>query len=555
MIDNSKIYIQYANDIINGRIIACKGIKLACKRMISWFDRDDIYFDYEDVDRKIRIVSRLKHSTGTHSGKSFILLPWQQWCFANIYGWKYKSNNLRVTKNAYILVSRKNGKTALAAAMSIIGAIGDGEDGAEIDFVANNRKQANIGFSHCFNFAESVDPKNMIFKKYRDSIKIPRTKSLIQVLSSDSMGLDGYNSSLTILDEWHAAKDYSLFNVMKSSMGMRSQPLMIVISTAGFLLESYPLYDTVKTCKSILKNELEDDSTFSALYQLDEEDDWKDEDNWIKASPSLGETVSYEYMREQMTMAKNNPSLEVGIKTKNLNMFCQSSEVWLDNDLLKSLSEPIELEQFKFKEDEFFSIYAGIDLASVRDFTAFSIMVPYEGKFYFKTWLFIPEDSVDKSANRELYKQWIRDGYLFTTPGNVTDYDYILEKVLEVNKVLPIEKISYDNWNSTQFAISATEKGLNMSPYSQSLGSFNKPTKEFERLALSKKIVIDDNPVVRWCFSNVELAIDKNTDNVKPTKGQGKAGKIDAVISMIECLGGLLEDDTHSEFFVLDTSK
>jgi phage terminase large subunit-like protein len=183
-------YNEYADDVLSGKIIACEAIKLACKRYKDWFNREDIYFDKDDVEQKIRIVSRLKHTTGQHNGKSFELLPWQQFCVANIFGWKWKKNNLRVTKNVFIMISRKAGKTAFAAAIAILCAIADKENNAEVELVANSRQQAKIAFDITSNFCESCDRRNKIFKRYRDSILIPQTKSKIQILSSDAMGND-----------------------------------------------------------------------------------------------------------------------------------------------------------------------------------------------------------------------------------------------------------------------------------------------------------------------------------------------------------------------------
>ena len=150
---------------------------------------------------------------------------------------------------------------------------------------------------------------------------IPQSKSKIQVLSTDTAGLDGYNCSCGIIDEFHAAKNWDLYNVLVSSQGMREQPLMIVITTAGFLLAPYPCYTMRQTCIDILEGNKTDDSQFAAIYELDPEDDWKEEENWIKAAPSLGQTVFPEYLKEQVQSAINNPALEVGVKTKNFNIF------------------------------------------------------------------------------------------------------------------------------------------------------------------------------------------------------------------------------------------
>lgn len=549
-----KIYIKYAQDIVDGNIAACENIILACKRFLSWFERDDMYFDYADVDQKIRFVAKMKHSTGIHNRQPFILLPWQQWCFASIFGWKWTSNNLRVTENVMMFMARKNGKTATCAAIALVAAVCDKEASPEIEFVANNSQQAAIGFTQTKDYAESLDPKKKIFKRFRSEIRIPPVKGTIKVLASDSMGLDGYNSSLFILDEMHAQRNWDLYNVLRSSQGMRQQPLAIVITTAGFLLNGYPCYEMRQTCTEILRGLKQDDSFFAALYELDEDDDWKDESTWIKANPSLGQTVRYEYLRGQVQQATNNTSLEIGVKTKNFNLFCQSADVWITDTYIQNNSQRIDVSKLIGEY-----AYMGVDLSAISDLTCTSIMFPpnkfreyYPDKYIFKTFVYIPEEAFETSINAELYKQWKRQGYVTMTSGNVVDYDYILLDQKQVMQDTTLQGVYYDSWNATQWAINATNEGLPLEPYSQALGNFNKPTKLFEMLIKSGKVIIDDNPCVRWCFGNVELKTDWN-ENCKPIKSAGdKNKKIDPVISMLEALGGYLNSPHYQpEVFTL----
>lgn len=535
-------YQEYADDVLSGKIKACEAIRLACKRYEDWKNREDIYFDKEDVEQKIRIVSRLKHFTGQHNGKPFELLPWQQFCVANIFGWKWKRNNLRVTRNVFIMISRKAGKTAFAAALGILCAIADKENGSEVELVANSRQQAKIAFDITSNFCESVDKKKRIFKRYRDSILIPKTKSKIQILSSDAMGNDGYNSSCFVLDEFHAAKSWDLYNVMKSSQGMRQQPLAIIITTAGFLLNGYPCYEHRLNCIDILKGNKVDDTQFSAIYELDEGDDWEDEENWIKCAPSLGQTVSYDYLREQIVAAKNNSALETGVRTKNFNQFCQTKEVWIPDNYLTNTFDTVKLEDL-YDED----CYMGVDLSAISDLTAISILFPpneerkvHPDKFIFKNIIYVPESSIDESVNGDLYKLWRRQKYVKVTSGNVVDYDEILRDQLDIYNKTYLLAIGYDSWNATQWAINATSEGLPLYPYSQAVGNFNRPTKYFEMLIREGKVVIDYNPCVRWCFNNVELKFDYN-DNCKPVKSGGNQDhKIDPIIAMVQALGTYL---------------
>lgn len=546
-IDESKLYNKYAIDVVEGKIVACQAIILACKRYISWFERDDIYFDYEEVDKKIKFISLMKHSTGQHNGKPFILLPWQSWCVGSIFGWKYKDTGLRVTNSVFIMISRKAGKTAFAAALGLCCAIADKENNAEIELVANSRQQANIAFKMCYNFAESLDPKKKSIRRKRSIIEIPKTKSSIQVLSSDAMGNDGYNSSCFILDEMHAAKNWDLYNVMKSSQGMRQQPLAIVITTAGFLLAGYPCYEYRETCLEILKGLKTDDSQFAAIYELDEGDDWQDEKNWLKCAPSLGQTVTYKYLRDQVQSAINIPSQEVGVKTKNFNLFCQSSDVWLPDKLIADNMAHIDIAKLQNE-----TCYMGVDLSAVSDLTCTSVMWPpnknrsyYPDKYIFKTIAYLPEDQLELSINKNIYQNAKIKNAIQITPGNVVDYDYILEDQIAINNSMDLMVCAYDQWNSTQWALSAERAGINLGAFSQSLGSFNKPTKDFERLLKQGNVIIDDNIITRWCFQNVVLKYDWN-DNLKPTK-ETYPQKIDAVIAMLEALGAYISDVNNAD--------
>jgi len=540
---NIRGYVDYVKGVLDGSIVACELIRLACQRTIDFDNRNDMYFDVDDVDSRISFIWKLKHSTGQHYGKHFELLPWQSWLIASIFGWKWKDTGFRVTRNVFLMISRKSGKTAIAAAIALAALIGDKEHDQEIDLVANSAKQASIAFNHIYNFASSIDPKQLVFKRYRSEIRVPMLLSKIQVLSSDSMGLDGYNSSVVLFDEAHAQKDWGLYNVMKSSQGARQQPLMITLTTAGFLVgSSYPCYSMWETCKSILYGEKEDLNYFAAIYQLDPDDEWDDENVWIKCSPSLGQTVFKSFIQDEISAAKNNSALENGVRTKTLNEWRQSENTWLQYDLLKSHMKPLSVDDIANLPNVSYG-YVGVDLSAISDLTALSLMVESNGTFYFKTWLFLPEESLQGGVNAGKYREWARMKYIDVTPGNVQDYDYILNKIIKIDKIIPLASIAYDTWNAIQFAVNATNMGLPMMPYSQALGNFNRPTKSWEMLLKSNRVVMDYNPAVLWCFMSATLKSDFN-DNVKPIKADQHNGKIDAVIAMLEALGGYYLDNS-----------
>ena len=550
-IDNSKKYIKYAEDVLSGKIVAGKYIKLACKRYIDWFSREDVYFDYDDVDTKIRLIELLKLQEGGY----FVLLPYQAWIISAIFGFYYKGDDrIRVINNVLLLTARKSGKSTFASAIAIAMAIADKEKSPEIAFIANSAKQASLLFKYCSRLCNSIDPNKQVFKRMRSDIRIPRVDGQITILSSDTSKLDGRSDSLFIEDEGHEAKTFEIWNVLKTGQGARKNPLAISISTAGFNIGMmYPLYNQWDYNCKILNGEYEDDTWFAAIYQLDEGDDWQDENVWIKANPSLGTTVSYKYMRDQIRSAIQTPSNEVSIKTKNLNMWCQSADVWIPDRYIDSVSDDVKLEDFK---DE--SCYTGVDLSATSDLTSFSILFPpnpdrekWPDKFVFKSFVYIPQEALDTSINADMYKTFKRQKQALVTSGNVVDYDYILSHIMKNTNNLYLLGVYYDQWNSTQFAINAEQEGLPMNPYSQSIGNFNKPTKFLEMLIKSNRCIIDRNVCVKWCFGNVELKFDHN-DNCKPMKAQNdKNRKIDPVISMCEALGGYLDNTNYSDGEVL----
>lgn len=539
-----KGYYQYAADVQEGKVVVGEYIKLAVDRFYSLFERDDIEFREDRADTAIEFIALLKHYTGRHAGKSFTLLPWQEFAVANIYGFYKKGEDgdwNRLISFVYIEMARKNGKSAFAAALCLYHLIGDGEPAAEVYLAANSKDQAKVSFKMCRNFVSGLDPKHKYLESFRDQINFDKTLSFLKVLAADSSKLDGPNPSMFLLDEYHAAKNSGLKDVLQSGQGMRDDPMGVIITTAGFD-KLGPCYQFREMCTEVLKGLKEDDTLFALIYSLDEGDDWKDERTWAKSNPNLGVTVKPKYIREQVQKAINSPSEEVGIKTKNINMWCDAETVWIPDHYLLNASENIDFERFRDME-----CYVGIDLSSTSDLTCAGFMIPTEDKLYFKVKYYLPEMALQEKRFKELYGEWRRQKLITITPGNVTDYDYILNDLMDIGKIVDIRKIAYDSWNATQFVINATDAGLPMEEYSQALGNFNRPTKEMERLLLSGRAGIDNNVINRHCFRNVVMARDRN-GNVKPSK-QFEEKKIDGVIAMLEALGIYLISPRYGNFY------
>lgn len=534
--DSLQKYKQYAEDIVNDKMVSCRYIKLAAQRYLSWFEREDIQFRPDKADHVVNFIEKLKHFQQPFAGKPFILEQWQKWFLYGIYGWYYTDTDDRVIKHIILDCGRKTGKSMLAAAMSLYAMI-EGGSGIECDIVANTRAQAKILFDMCAAISKRMDPKRKHLRQTINRIKFDRKESFIQVLASEAASLDGYGSYFYVEDEFHAATDTKLFDVLASSQGARHNPLSFICTTAGYNLTG-PYYTEIrKGLIDMLEGVIENDSLFGLIYTLDEGDDYHDPAVWKKANPNLGVTVGESYIRDRIENIKTNPLSEIDVITKTMNQWVQSKETWITDETVMKSFEKLDLNKLKGE-----LAFGGIDLASVSDETAVNIMFPpnpyreyYPDKYIFYSRAYLPEDALVNSPNADFYKKAKMAGHLYTTPGNVTDYDFILRDLIDFNNDYVLEKVAYDAYNSSQFVINAQDSGVMMEPFAQGLGSFNRATKEFERLILSGKVVIDGNVVTRWNFANVVIKEDNNF-NTKPIKSN-KQQKIDIVIAMLQSLG------------------
>jgi len=533
-----KTYIKYAQDVLSGEQVAGEYIYLSCKKFFELFDREDIEFRYEEVDKFINFCSKLKHYSGKCAGKYFKLEPWQQWVSAYIFGFYYKESGLRVVNKVLLSMARKQGKSFFMAAIAIYELIIDGGPAAQCLNVASNVAQANLLFDMEKELCYSLDPSKKRFRLMRDTIKYPNKKSYSKVLPSDSNNLDGSSPSCFILDEAHAQKDSKLYDVLRSGQGFVTNPIAIVCSTSGFLLTGF-LKVYRDTCIDILKGLKEDDNQASFIYELDEDDEWDDPEVWIKSNPNMNVTVNRKFIEDEIKAAKNNPALEVSVKTKTLNMWVQSQDIWLPDkliiDSMQDLNKNEDLKSLELPE-----AYYGIDLSSVSDLTAEARCIEMDGKFYISVKAYIPHDSIDESPNSELYKQWIREGYLIQTSGNVLDVDKVVDDLYAENDNYSIVSVGYDKWQSLTLATKCTDLGINLEEFPQSIGAFSPFTKAFEIGLRNGTIILDYNPVLRWAFQNCTIKEDFN-GNQKPVKA-GAEQKIDPVIASIMAFGSYLKN-------------
>lgn len=529
---------QYAVDVRDGRIPVCRYVRLAVERYFR--DRANAvekgwYFDERAAARPIDFIRNLPHIKGEWAGRSIELEPWQQFFLWNLFGFRRAATGYRRFREAYLEVARKNGKTTLLAGIGCYMLFADGEAGAEVYSCATTRDQAR----ECFGAAQemvrrcTLSRRAKIFRSAGGSISYEANGSIFKPLSSDANTLDGKNASCTIVDEFHAHKTDEVYAVMKSSMGARRQPLMCIITTAGFNLAG-PCFTYRSSAIKMLEGIIEDDTSLAMIYTHDNREELADPAMWVKSNPCFGASVKPEYLEEQYHTMRTKPEQESSILTKNFNLWVQASDIWIGDDVWCANRSQTDVETLNGCE-----CYGGLDLGAVNDFSALVLEFHENSRTQVLPFFWIPEEKY--RSRREMLREnanidvWVRQGFLRVTPGNVTDYGIIRNDIIELRDRYSILKIGYDRWNSSQLVIDLLAEGLPMDGFQQSISNISPPTKDFERIVRLGEYEHFDNPILRWQISNTVVWRDAN-DNLKPVKNRSPE-KIDGVVAAIMAHG------------------
>ena len=337
-------YKQYALDCISGKEVCSRYLKLAANRYLSFFDKYE--FRKDKVDKMIRFIENITLFEGKFYGQKLKLLPFQKFIIYGSFGFYYPGTEERVCKHVIVEIGRKQAKSTLGAAIALYWLIGEKEHSAEIDICANSKDQARILFRMACELSKLMDPSGKHIQQTINRVKYSKNNSFIQVLAADTTKLDGFGSSLYIEDEFHAAKDTKLYDVLASSQGSRFNPMSIILTSAGYEM-SYPYYSEIrKSAISMLDGHIENDSLFTLIYCLDPEDDFRDESVWKKSMPGIDVMVSRNYVRDRIQNIKTQPSSEVDVKIKQFGLWVQSSETWIGDDYILKSMKNLDLSMF-----------------------------------------------------------------------------------------------------------------------------------------------------------------------------------------------------------------
>lgn len=542
---------RYARDVVSGKILACRYVKLSCQRHLDDLEKSKdpqwpYRFDRDKAERFLRFSQKMPHTSGEWARKKLKISfePWQKFSLGVPFGWVKKKGGLRRFSEIYIEVPRKNGKSAIAAVVGNYMFCADGEHGAEVYCGATTERQAWKVFSPALQMVKKLPALRHKFSIKPWAKKMTRPDGSIFVPIIGDPG-DGDSPSCAIVDEYHEHPTDALYTTMTTGMGAREQPITLIITTAGFDITS-PCYDKRTQVVEILEGIRQggaSEQIFGIIYTLDKDDDWKEERSLIKANPNYGISVRAEFLAAKQDIAKSTPSQTNKILTKHFNLWVTSKESFYNLEKWSAAADKtLKLSQFAGE-----ACYLGIDLASkldlnavipvfARDIDGFRHFYAVGSRFY------VPEETVyspDPNRQRvaERYQSFVNQGVLTPTDGAEVDYRIILEDILELRSIVQIEEAPIDPYGAAGLSHMLADEGITAITTTQNYTNMSDPMREIEAALAGGRFHHDGNPILTWCFQNVVGKYMPGSDDVVRPIKQGNENKIDGAIGVIMGVG------------------
>jgi phage terminase large subunit-like protein len=465
-----------------------------------------------------------------YAGKPFTLRPWQQQWIEQLYG-TLRPDGLRQYRTCFNFLPRKNAKTTVASALLLHHIVCD-EQGAEANSIAKTKEQASIIFDIASKMVKADPVLSRVLKVYDSTKRIVcnKTNSFYKALACDSAGsLHGLNCSFLVVDEASQITDDELYYTLISSMGSRQQPLTLITTSAGWDRQSLG-YNFFEYSRNLQNNLIHDETFLPVLFYLDEKEDWQDKNNWYKANPALADFRELDEFEQAYKNAINQPSNQNYFRSLYLNQWCQQNKRWLDLNRWISCGKPITIKDFYGK-----SVIIGIDLASTTDLTAMAVYQPDSKQVI--PYHFVPESICEERerTNKQRFNEWIEQGHMTQTIGNVCDYGFIEKEIDELAKHMNISTIVIDPRFATQMATNLMSKGYHVQYFYPSFTTMNGACRELEKMLLNSELAHDNNPCATWQVNNV--VVEMNSEGMLRPARSKSTEKIDFVCALLYAIG------------------
>lgn len=535
---------SYGQAVLSGAIPVCKLTRLGVERHYNDLKeghKRGLYFSEAHAQHALETFLFLKHSKGEWAGQDFIPSPWQVFWIAVAFGW-LNADGTRRFREVWEEVPRKNGKSTKLSGLGLHLFYFDGEGGAEVYTCATKMDQARITHKEAIRMVQKSPSLRKHIAIRRDEIYDPtpgRADTFIP-LGRDSKSLDGLNPHAAIFDEVHAHPNSEVYDVIKSGVGARRQPMLYQITTAGFDLSSFG-YEQHKFAEKVLQGVFGDDfdDFLVIIYTVDDPNKWTDPLEWQKANPNWGVTVFEKRLAVSCKKAQRQPSEEVNFKTKHLNIWMASGTQWIPIDAWKKCANPA----LKIEDFEGHPCWIGLDLAEKSDIASKCRIFRRGKKYIVFLTFYLNEYQIEAEGNEHL-KRWASRGEIEVNSGNATDFEVIKNGVLDDNKRFKLQEIGFDPKFAAYFAQKLIEEGLPMVEIAQTSSHFTLPIIEIENLVLTGELEHEGKESMDWQMSNVVMRESKFSNLKHPTK-EDKKSKIDGPVSMITAMGRALNGEVE----------
>lgn len=534
--------IEYWQEIEKGNIVVSKRIYKQYQKLVQDIDHHDKYvYDSAKALRPIKFIEAFcRHSKGELAGKPLILDLFQKAYISALFGFIDKDTGHRRYTESFFFVGRKNGKTTMLSAIALYMLMADGESGAEVYSVASKRDQANILFDQAHEMIKQSPDLNKNIRKRKSDLYFPHNFSKMQSLGKNSNSLDGLNAHLVVIDELHSIQDRNLYEVMKQSQSARTQPLLIMITTAG--THRGTIFDDIyEYACNVVDGNFQDDNFLPIMYELDNKGEFKMPDRWQKSNPALGVSKRVEDLERKVARAKNNPSDLTGILTKDFNIREITGSAWLTFEDINN--------EATFDIKDFAGTYAigGADLSITTDLSCATLLFidPETEIRYVHQMYWLPHDNLQKRVQEDKipYDKWYEQGYLRLCSGNTIDYSDITDWFLEMLNEYDITPlwIYYDNYSARYWVDEMEAYGFKMVRTQQGARTLSLPMQNMGADLQKKKINYNNHPILKWCLTNTGIETDRN-GNIVPIKRQSPKRRIDGTASLLDAYVGLFDN-------------
>jgi phage terminase large subunit-like protein len=491
-------------------------------------------FSAERAKHAVDFISLLTHTKDKWAGQPFNLRPWQKAIVEELFGrMRADDSTRRAYRTCYIEVPRKNGKSELAAALALYGLLGDKVNGAEVYSAAADRDQAALVFNAA---AQMVRHSPYLSKRLKilDSQKRIvdyQTGSFYRAISAEAYSKHGFNASLVIYDELHAAPNRDLWDVLTTSMGARHEPLVVAITTAGFDRHSICWEQHDYALK--VRDKLVDDPSFlPVIYAAPDDADWTDEAVWHGCNPALEDFRDIDEMRALAHKAREIPALQNTFRRLYLCQWTEQSERWIDMaawDACAGASDwKVLRETMRGRR-----CLGGLDLSIKWDLSALALFFEGETGAVVVPWFWVPaEDAHTRSrTDRVPYEQWIREGLLTATPGAVVDQGFIREDINRLARTYGLTELAFDGWNASKLLQELQGDGLRVVELKQGFRDMSEAAKHLSALVTNRRLQHGGHPILRWMASN--MVVKQNAEGyLAPDKAKATA-RIDGIVALM----------------------